>query len=219
MANHEFSPTWVYFFARADKATKKALGDDSHCKWDAYRVDAVRSVRGKLAGLPPPGSKLTRLESGVRRSFDRDTNPSALFTGVTGPLHYTSRAQRDDLGHRSRSELTPTLETVSVLIPIRKSASWWGLAHDERHQHFQALSGQHGHTAIGAAYAERLYRKLYHAGPDLGVDYDFLTYFEFERSRVPDFENLLAELRNEERNPEWSCVESEQEIWMTRVAK
>jgi hypothetical protein len=93
----------------------------------------------------------------------------------------------------TRSELarisSPESGPVAVLIPIRKSAEWWALAREQR----QALvmeGAPHGH---------------------------FLTYFEFPRDTTAAFEELLGELRDVERNPEWAFVDREVELWMTRL--
>ncbi|MEP6963827.1 MAG: chlorite dismutase family protein, partial [Acidobacteriota bacterium] len=111
---------------------------------------------------------------------------------------------------RSRTELTPG-DTTAVLIPIRKSAQWWQMAHDERGHHFH---GEAGHTAIGAPYADKIFRKLYHARY-LGSRFDFLTYFEFPAAEEAAFRALLGELR---ATPEWAYVEEEIEVWMRKVS-
>jgi hypothetical protein len=49
------------------------------------------------------------------------------------------------------------------------------------------------------------------------TSYDFLTYFEFEDDDVGAFRELLTALRDPERNPEWTCVDLEWEIWMTKL--
>ena len=75
-----------------------------------------------------------------------------------------------------------------------------------------------GHTAIGIRYVDRVFRKLYHSRyTDPPTPYDFLTYFEFNRSDQASFHMLLNELRDTGRNPEWSYVELEYEIWMTKT--
>jgi chlorite dismutase len=132
-------------------------------------------------------------------------------------LEYTSKAERADLTKRSRTELPPGKDTVVVVIPIRKSAAWWALAQDERNAHFRKQGDQIGHTAIGAKYVERIYRKLYHTRYAVETtDHDFITYFEFDRSHTDDFKSLLANLRDRKKNPEWKYVDREYEIWMTK---
>src|SRR5207302_1738674 len=141
-----------------------------------------------------------------------------LFHGVPQHLQYTSGPQRDDLNRRARAELPPSKDTRAVLIPIRKSAAWWAMPHDQRHAYFQKRDGQLGHTAIGAAYVDKIYRKLYHTRYAVeSADHDFVTYFEFAREHEGDFQALCAQLRDPRQNPEWNFVDREYEIWMTKL--
>jgi chlorite dismutase len=127
-----------------------------------------------------------------------------------------SRAQRDKLS--SRPEFPASKDTIAVVIPIRKSAAWWALAHDERSVHFQQTEGKKGHTAVGAPYVDRIHRKLYHTRYAVETrDHDFITYFEFDRAHTDDFKRLLTALRDTEQNPEWKYVDHEYEIWMTKT--
>ncbi|MEO8096620.1 MAG: hypothetical protein ABI811_02890 [Acidobacteriota bacterium] len=99
--------------------------------------------------------------------------------------------------------------TTAVLVPIRKNAAWWQVAQDQRSAHFH---GDSRHTAIGSPNADKIYRKPYHARY-LGSRFNFLTYFEFPSSDKTAFRALLAELR---ATNEWSYVEEEFEMWMTK---
>ena len=139
-----------------------------------------------------------------------------LLQGVPQHLEYMTRAQRDKLA--SRPEFAPSKDTVAVVIPIRKSAAWWALAHDERGVHFQKTEGKKGQTAIGASYVDRIHRKLYHTRYAVETrDHDFITYFEFDRTHIEDFKRLISALRDTEQNPEWKYVDHEYEIWMTKM--
>ena len=217
MSHQEFTSTWVYFFALAYGAKSPGHPAFPHSKRDAYRVDAIRPVRGEGSRVEP-GALLVRVETASRFALADEALPPVAFQGVTAHLSYTNAWQREELTRISRSEVKASPDTVAVLIPIRKSAAWWGQAQDERQAHFQKMEGPEGHTAIGASYAHHIYRKLYHAKYTTETTYDFLTYFEFERARTAEFESLLAGLRDTKRNPEWSFVESECEIWMTKIA-
>ncbi len=152
------------------------------------------------AGPFPTGLSLKRIESATQI-------PSGL-QGVVQHLHYTTLDERTDLVTRSRTELPPSPEMTAVLIPIRKSEAWWAMAHDQRGEHFHKA-----HTPIGAPYVEAIFRKLYHSRYN-GSKYDFLTYFEFPNSAEAEFRKLLKELRE---TPEWSYVEDEFEVWMTKT--
>src|SRR5207244_12562372 len=118
----------------------------------------------------------------------RDEGRHALVSGRASAPGVHEPVQRDELAKRSRTELPPSKDTVAVVIPIRKSAAWWALAQDERAAYFQKREDQKGHTAIGAEYVERFYRKLYHTRYAVETtDHDFITYFEFQREHEGDF--------------------------------
>ncbi len=163
-----------------------------------YEVNAVIGTGPFL-----PGSIVRRIES--------ESIWNAGLRGVVQHLHYTTLDERTDLTARSRTELPSSHGTTAVLIPIRKSAEWWALAHDQRAAHFH-----NAHTPIGATYVEKIFRRLYHARY-IGSPYDFLTYFEFASGDAEYFRTLLAELRDVHKNPEWSYVEHEHEVWMTKL--
>ena len=209
--------TWGYFFATAEKESVRTLAGGRKNSLNVYTVERVVTVRGELGVSIKPGSRLARLEMAAKLPAD-STLPKLLFHGVPQHLEYTTRTQREDLTKRSRAELPASRDTVAVVIPIRKSAAWWALPLDERMAHFQKKADKIGHTAIGAEYAGRIYRKLYHTRYAVeGTDHDFITYFEFDRAQTDDFKELLAKLRDPEQNPEWNFVDREYEIWLTKV--
>ena len=153
-----------------------------------------------------PGQAWSRLETPGALAL-----PNAPFVGSTQHVVYTDAATRSELSQLSRGSSGP----VAVLIPIGKSPGWWALAQDERQAYF--TRGRHpGHTALGRPFADRIYRRLYHARYLPGSVWDFLTYFEFPESERPAFRELLALLRDPEQNPEWSFVDRELEIWMKK---
>jgi chlorite dismutase len=143
---------------------------------------------------------------------------SIIFRGVTQHLQYTTEAQRQQLDSYSRPEVSPSENTIAVLIPIGKSGEWWGLEQDQRQAHFQKTAKE-GHTTIGLRYVDRVFRKLYHSRyVDPTANYHFLTYFEFYDRYADDFKKLLSELRDATSNPEWNYVNLEFEIWMNKLA-
>jgi Chlorite dismutase len=210
---------WGYFFLAADKASVEGLAGKRKQSLTVYRVDKVVAVRGEPGVKLDPGATLVRVETASKLPLLQETKTAALlFQGVPQHLQYTTGAQRADLNKRSRSELLPGKDTVVVVIPIRKSAAWWALPHDERLAHFQKKGDKIGHTAIGAKYVERIYRKLYHTRYAVETkDHDFITYFEFDRAHTDDFKSLLTQLRDPQQNPEWNFVDREYEIWMTKT--
>jgi len=71
-----------------------------------------------------------------------------------------------------------------IVIPIRKSAEWWGLDQEKR----AAMIKEHTEAAL--PYHKTVKRKLYHSsGLD---DLDFITYFE--TSNLEDFHSLILSL-------------------------
>jgi hypothetical protein len=211
--------TWGYFFAPADKAAVRALFGERKQYLTSYRVDKIAPVRGKAGVSLEPGAILIRVETPTRLAASADAKKAGLlFFGLPQHLQYTTSQEKTDLGKRSRAELLAGKATVAVIIPIRKSAAWWALPHDERNAYFHKKGDKIGHTAIGAKYVERIYRKLYHTRYAVETtEHDFITYFEFERAHTDDFKSLLAKLRDPQQNPEWSYVDREYEIWTTKV--
>ena len=169
--------------------------------WAIERVEAVR-------GAPlDPAPRLAVLGGG-------DPLPVAAgawtLRGVTSHLRYATGAERAELSLRSPPLGRPEA-TCAALIPIRKSARWWGLAQDER----RAILGERSHhIAIGLEYTPAVARQLAHCR-DLGEPWDFLTWFEFAPDAADAFGQLLARLRASE---EWRHVEREAEVRLTRAA-
>ena len=191
-------------FSAADDVSVTA----NHGRLTRYRVDNIQPVCGELSVPFVAGSELTRHES--------ELPPTALegaLIGVTQHVLYTDAVQRAELAKISSAESGPR----AVLIPIKKSAEWWALAQDERQAKFAGAGHAKGHTAVGMPYAARIFRRLYHARYLPGSTWDFLTYFEFPAAEVATFQQLLADLRNLELNPEWRAVEAEVEVWLTKL--
>ena len=208
--------TWGYFFAAPDQAAVEGLSGGRKQSLTLYRGDKIVPIRGEAGVSIKPGSTLVRVETAAKLPATGEKAPKLLLQGVPQHLEYMSKAQRDKLS--SRAEFPPSKDTIAVVIPIRKSAAWWALAHDERSTHFQKTEGKKGHTAIGAEYVDRIHRKLYHTRYAVETrDHDFITYFEFDRAHTDDFKRLLAALRDTEQNPEWKYVDREYEIWMTKM--
>jgi chlorite dismutase len=179
----------------------------SDARVTGYEVDRVRAVFGALPSGIEAGRRLWRVESAGRLPV-----PDAPFIGATTHVVYTDSATRSELAQISAAESGP----VAVLIPIRKNAEWWALAREQR-QAYVMDGAPNGHIAIGRRYAARIYRRLYQARYLPGSEWDFLTYFEFPPGEIQAFSELVAELRDPDRNPEWAFVDREVEIWMTRL--
>jgi len=217
------SCTWVHFLWDTDERTVNRYLTRSADPPSRYRILDVVPVVGAPPVAPSGGMCGLRYETTVPPSSlapggPDHPRPIMHVWGVAQHLHYTDRHARVDLDTRSRHELPPSEQTIAVLIPIRKSAAWWGLSQDERQEFFLNKAGREGHIAIGSRYVEGISRRLYHRRYlDQAAPYDFLTYFEFDRLDEPRFRMLLSELRDVRNNPEWVYVEHEYEIWMTKV--
>ncbi len=221
MANKISQQTWVSFLAGVDEVSMN-LNTEQVDHLNRYRVREVVPVRGEAPTNIMQGWSVMRIETLIPPLLSSESlsngSPAIQFHGVRQNLHYTSEAERQELSKRSLPELEPSDHTTAVLIPIGKSEEWWKLAQDQRQAYFQKTDTHPGHTAIGLKYVDRVSRKLYHSRYlNTPLDYDFLTYFEFEDIYENDFKTLLAELRDIRNNPEWAYVNLEYEIWMTKT--
>jgi hypothetical protein len=210
--------TWGYFFAGNDKKAIQALAGGHKSSLTFYQLEKVNAVQGKPGVTIDKGARLIRMETAARLPRKQAKAQGLLFFGLPQHLQYTTGEQRAELNKRSRPELPPGKDTVAVIIPIRKKPAWWAMPVDKRMAYFQKRKDKLGHTAIGARYADRIYRKLYHARYAVETtDHDFITYFEFERKHTEDFKRLLGQLRDPRQNPEWAFVDREYEIWLAKT--
>jgi hypothetical protein len=102
----------------------------------------------------------------------------------------------------------------AFLVPLTKTTAWWAKSWMERHTYFLPryddaggmLSQGHALAAQAgiACLMRRTYRNAHEPAP--GGEYDFVNYFECADSDVPVFHEVLAALRDPERNPEWRFV-------------
>ena len=130
--------------------------------------------------------------------------------GIISNERYVTRAEKADLVAKQEGLGRPA-STCAALIPIRKSASWWALAQDERRRIFEEASG---HVRTGIRFLPAVARRLHHCR-DLGSEepFDFLTWFEYAPSDSDAFDRLVAELR---ATQEWRYVEREIDIRVRR---
>lgn len=135
---------------------------------------------------------------------------SWVLEGFTSNTRYATRSEVEVL-----AAIQPPLgrdeATCAALIPIKKSASWWDLAQDERRAIFEETSH---HNAIGLEYLPAIARRLHHCR-DIGGQFDFLTWFEFAPQHLNAFDELVARLRS---RPEWEYVEREVDVRLERVS-
>ena len=78
----------------------------------------------------------------------------------------------------------PGPKPYAIILPVKKSAEWWGLDRDKQ------VAMMQEHTAAALPYLKTVKRKLYHStGLD---DLDFITYFE--TSNLENFHSLVLSL-------------------------
>ncbi|HEU0122088.1 MAG TPA: chlorite dismutase family protein [Bryobacteraceae bacterium] len=175
-----------------------------------YRVDTVHILRGPAPAPPSSRSFLFRIEAPEPLSL-----PSAVQLGGTaGAAQYTDPAAPTAAANGLGPLPAPCR---AVLIPLRKSKSWWDLDASSRRAYFHASPTHPNHTDVAAPYIKQIHRRLFHARGTT-PDYDFLTYFEFLPQDESAFRKLLAALRDVRRNPEWNYIDREWEIWMTKLS-
>jgi hypothetical protein len=168
--------------------------------WRVTRIEAV---------VGPALDAASHLRVSGVPTADPPAGASWLLRGAASHVRYASRSELTQLAAVQPGLGRPEA-TMAVLIPIRKSASWWALAQDERRAIFDESSR---HAKTGMAFLPAIARQLYHAR-DLGEPFDFLTWFEFAPEHEGDFDRLLDRLRSSE---EWRYVEREVAVRLRRA--
>ena len=112
--------------------------------------------------------------------FGKHLKTAGVMHGLTKKANYVPGFP-DQLKAELKISSEPGPKPYAIVIPIRKSADWWGLDHDKRAAMMQE------HTEATVPYLKTVKRKLYHSsGLD---DLDFITYFE--TSKLEDFHSLF----------------------------
>jgi chlorite dismutase len=167
-----------------------------------WRVERVDPVIGD--GLPP-AEWLDVIEGSAAGSA---VGSSWTLRGATSNTRYTMRAELSTLT-AVQAGLRRTRATCAALIPIRKSASWWELAQDERRAIFEEQSR---HIGIGLEYLPAVARRLHHCR-ELGEPFDFLTWFEYAPEDSDAFEDMVRRLRG---TAEWKYIDNEIDVRLHR---
>ena len=108
----------------------------------AWCVDRVEAVVGDSL---PSAERLDVIEG---PNLQTATAAVWVLRGVTSNTRYTNREEADALEARQQGLARPEA-TRAALIPIRKTAAWWGLAQDERRAIFEERSR---HIGLGLEY-------------------------------------------------------------------
>ena len=115
--------------------------------------------------------------------FGKHLKTAGVMHGLTKKANYVP-GMPDNLKAELKIPSEPGPRPYAIVIPIRKSADWWGLDQDKRAAMMQE------HTEATVPYLKTVKRKLYHSsGLD---DLDFITYFE--TSKLEDFHSLVLAL-------------------------
>jgi chlorite dismutase len=147
----------------------------------------------------------------IDRGTQEDAGAAWTLSGVTSNLRYTNAAEKRVLD-ATPSVLAKPGATCAALIPITKSAAWWGMAQDERRA---VLEDKSRHIAIGSEYLAVVSRQLVHCRDQPGASFDFCTWFEFAPADEKRFNELLVKLR---ATPEWGFIDREVELRLQKVS-
>ncbi len=116
--------------------------------------------------------------------FGRHLKTVGVMHGLTKKPNYVPGFP-DQMKLDLKTTSEPGQKPYAIVIPIRKTAEWWGLDQEKRAAMMQE------HTAATLPYLASVKRKLYHSsGLD---DLDFITYFE--TSKLEDFHSLVLSLQ------------------------
>ncbi len=122
--------------------------------------------------------------------FGKHLTTAAIMHGLTKKANYVP-GMPDNLKAELKISSEPGPKPYAIVIPIRKSADWWGLDQDKR------AAMMREHTEASIPYIKTVKRKLYHSsGLD---DLDFITYFE--TSKLEDFHSLILALEKVKEFP------------------
>jgi hypothetical protein len=189
-------------FLRRVAATPADIADDS-----LLGAQAIVHVASATAGL------VREFCAELARLLGPGITPRVL-DGVVRPTKYTGNAMHNfAYAHQLRQQ--PAVVTPNAfLVPITKTADWWGKDWMERHTYFLPrydASGRmlnQGHVLAAAAGMDCLMRRTYWnaAEPAPAGAYDFITYFECADQDIARFHDVCAALRDLAKNPEWMFV-------------
>ncbi len=157
--------------------------------------------------------RLNEIETELARRLGQTATVRALDGAVQTP-RYTSAALHEYADAAAAERKTGDVSRNVIIIPMSKTAAWWGMSMLERHSYFYPhVDAKSGATVSGHAEAaeqgiDTIYRQLYHNpdGYQRADEYDFITYFECSDEHLSTFDIVRQSLRDERRNPEWRFV-------------
>ncbi len=129
-----------------------------HVSFAGGTTGAWRVVRMRTLAVPPL-TVVDRVAVVEGRDVAIPRDRSWVLRGVTSDERYVRADERSALLARQPSVGRPEA-TLAALIPIRKSAAWWGLSWDERQAIFEERSH---HIATGLEYLTILVSSASHS--------------------------------------------------------
>lgn len=158
-----------------------------------------------------PIKVIDRIEMTNPNLRNRKIDSDWTFKGISSNLRYATKKEKTIL------DKTPPIigkheNSFAAFIPMSKSEEWWLLTQGERRKIFEEKSK---HIKISSNYIEAIQRKLFHSR-DIGEEFDFLAWFEFEPENKSLFDDLIGYLRQTE---EWKYVTREIDIRVNRDLK
>jgi len=152
----------------------------------------------------------------VEKEFRRRLGDAGRVRTLDGAIRvprYTSAELHERAYAKAVCRQTGAMTPNAIILPMNKSAEWWGMEALERHQYFYPHTTQYGHRVKGHAVAaeegvSKIFSRLYHNpdGYQREGEYDFVTYFECGDENLSVYDRITSALRDEKQNPEWRYV-------------
>lgn len=157
--------------------------------------------------------RLSETEVELRRRL-ADGAEVVAVDGATRAPSYTSAEMHAFAYKHATPRASGRTQRNVIILPIRKTAEWWGKEVLERHAffypHADAKTGQtvKGHARSAEAGISTIFRRLYYNPDGHGREgeFDFITYFECADEHLCTFDRICAALRDVTQNPEWRYV-------------
>ena len=207
----EAIPPAAIAFLRRIGGTAGAIADD-----DVRDADAVIHV---AATAQTPVAEFC---AEVTRLLAPAVKPR-IISGVVRPMSYTGAAMNNYAYAHRVLQQHGSKAPNAFLLPMSKTSAWWAKNWMERHTYIlpryddDGRMKAQGHALAAEAGIACLMRRTYKAETEPAPEgtYDFITYFECADADVPTFHDVMASLRDVQKNPEWRFVR-EGPLWHGR---
>ena len=195
-------PAQSIAFVRRQNATAGAIADDGVARADAV-VHVAAPTAQPVSDFCAEAARLIGPLAELR-----------VIGGVVRPKTYTGAAMNNFAYAHQVVQQPGRVMPNAFLLPMSKTAAWWGKDWMERHTYFlpryddDGRMRNEGHALASAAGIACLLRRTYKATSEPAPEgaYDFVTYFECADADVPTFHLVCDALRDVARNPEWKFV-------------